>query len=174
MTVPVIANLLRFIALILLQALVIDNFDLGNGWVVPYLYVFFILALPIELPVWAALLLGGTTGLTMDFFSSTPGMHASACLVMAYARGYMLRALAPREGYAANLRPTVNDMGMAWFITYAGVLIVIHHLWLFFVEIFRFDGFFATFSRALVSAAATLMLCLLVQALTTRSTARSR
>jgi rod shape-determining protein MreD len=174
MIVPVIVNLLRFALLVLLQALVIDHIDLGNGWVVPYLYIFFILALPIELPVWAVLLLSAFTGLVMDLFSSTPGMHMSACVVMGFARGYMLRALAPREGYASNTRPTVNDMGMAWFITYAAVLIVIHHLWLFFVEIFRFDSFFATFSRALVSAAATLVLCLLVQALTARSTARSR
>src|SRR5438128_2469682 len=123
MIVPVIANILRFIVLMLLQALVIDHIDLGNGWVVPYLYIFFILALPIELPTWAVLLIGAFTGLVMDLFSSTPGMHMSACVLMAFARSYVLRALAPREGYPSNTRPTVNDMGMAWFITYAAVLI---------------------------------------------------
>lgn len=170
----VIGNILRFVAVVLLQAMVIDHIDVGNGWVVPYLYVMFILALPIEMPPWAVLLLGAFTGLVMDHFTSTPGMHMSACVIMAYARGNALRALAPREGYTAGTRPTVNDMGMAWYMTYASTLIVIHHLWLFFVEVFRFDGFFATLGRALVSAAATLVLCLLVQALTSRTTARVR
>ena len=75
----------------------IDHIDLGNGWVVPFLYIFFILALPVELPVWAVLLLSAFAGLVMDFFSSTPGMHMSACVVMGFGRGYMLRALAPRR-----------------------------------------------------------------------------
>jgi hypothetical protein len=45
-----------------------------------------------------------------------------------------------------------------------------HHLWLFFVEVYRFDDFFSTLLRALMSATATLVLCLLSQALVSRDT----
>ncbi len=174
MIATVIANVLRFMLLVLLQALVIDHIDLMNGWVVPYLYVLFIIMLPVDTPTWAVLLIGFVTGSVMDFFSSTPGMHAGACVMMSYARVFMLRALAPREGYDRSMRPTIPQMGLAWFMTFAGVLVLVHHLWLFFIEVFRFQHFFSTLFRAVLSTAATLVLCLLAQALTTRTVARTR
>jgi rod shape-determining protein MreD len=166
-------HILAFLLLVLLQALVLDHLDLAHGWVVPYLYVLFIISLPFDTPPWATLVLGFVLGITMDFFSSTPGMHASACVIMAYARIWMLRILAPRDGYDHDQRPIVQHMGLTWYMTFAGVLILLHHLWLFFVEVYRFDDFFTTFLRAIMSAAATLVLCLLAQALTSRET-RSR
>jgi hypothetical protein len=92
-----------------------------------------------------------------------------ACTVMMFGRIYMLRLLAPREGYEYGMRPTVPRMGLAWFITYAGTLILLHHLWLFNVEVFRADRFLSTFLRALLSALFTLALAILVQFLTTRA-----
>ncbi|MBL7952573.1 MAG: hypothetical protein JNM62_12735 [Flavobacteriales bacterium] len=166
MIVTVLANLLRFAVLVLLQVLVLDHLDVLNGYMVPYLYVLFLLMLPIEMPAWAQLAAGAATGLVMDMFSSTPGMHMSACVVMMYARLYLLRLLAPREGYEFGVRPTVPRMGIAWYVTYAGLLILLHHLWLFFIELLRFDGFFSTFFRGLLSAVFTFGLCLLAQFLT--------
>ena len=162
----VLAHIIRFIVLILLQVLVLDHLDVLNGFMVPYLYVLFLLLLPIDLPAWAQLALGAITGLAMDFFTSTPGMHMSACVVMMYARLNVLRLLSPREGYEFGTRPTVLRMGFAWYITYAGFLIVLHHLWLFLIELHRFDAFFGTFLRALLSAVFTFGLCLLAQFLT--------
>jgi rod shape-determining protein MreD len=167
------ANFFRFLLLVLLQALVIDHIDLAHGWVVPYIYVLFLLMLPLDTPTWLTLLIGFATGMVMDLFSSTPGMHASACTVMAFARTLVLRALAPREGYDQGQRATVADMGLAWFMTYAGLLVLLHHLWLFYVEVFRFDGFFITLLRVVASVLATLTLCLLAQSLMARA-ARNR
>lgn len=164
----ILNNLARFVVLILLQTLLLDHVDLANGWVVPYLYVLSLLMLPLELPLWAALFLGFGTGLVMDLFSSTPGLHATACTVMMYGRALMLRALAPREGYDQQDRATITRMGLAWFVTYAGVLILIHHLVLFFLEVYRFSGAPVTLARAIGSASATLLLCLLVQLLVSR------
>lgn len=166
MIATVLANILRFLLLVLLQVLVLDHLDVAYGFVVPYLYILFLLMLPIELPAWAQLVTGALTGLVMDLFSSTPGMHMSACVVMMYARLNLLRLLAPREGYEFGMRPTIPRMGLAWFLTYSGLLIMIHHLWLFFIELHRFDSFFGTFFRAVLSAAFTLALCLLAQFLT--------
>jgi rod shape-determining protein MreD len=169
----ILSNLLRFALLVLLQALVLDHLDLAHGWVVPYLYVLFLLMLPLELPDWATLLVGAITGLVMDLFTSTPGMHTSACVVMAYVRIWMLRLLRPRDGYEFGRRATIGDMGIAWWLTFAGVLILVHHLWLFFVEVYRFSDLGRTFLRALISALFTLALCLLAQALLSRA-ARTR
>lgn len=170
----ILSNLVRFITLVLLQALVLDHLDLANGWVVPYLYVLFLLMLPFGLPDWAQLLIGAVTGMVMDLFTSTPGMHASACVIMVYLRIWMLRLLRPRDGYEFSRKPTISDMGLAWWLTFAGVLVLAHHLWLFFVEVYRFDDLGITLMRALLSAILTLALCLLAQALFTRTSARPR
>lgn len=165
-------HILPMALLVLLQALVLDQLDLAHGWVVPYLYVLYIIALPFDTPPWASLVGGFILGMAMDVFSSTPGMHASACTLMAYARLSVLRLLAPRDGYDHSQHPNVRDMGVTWYMAFAGLLILIHHLWLFFVEVFRFTDFFTTFLRALMSAGATLLLCLLAQARTTRRSSR--
>lgn len=167
------SNIARFIILVLLQVLLIDHINLANGWIVPYLYVLFLLMLPLDIPHWEALLVGFATGMVMDLFSSTPGMHTVACTVMVYARALMLRALAPREGFDPSDRATIAHLGLTWFVTYAGVLILLHHLVLFFLEVYRFNGALTTFARALGSASATLLLCLLTQLLVSRQ-ARTR
>lgn len=165
----ILANVLRFALLVLLQALVLDHLDLANGWLVPYLYVLFILMLPFELPDWAQLLIGAFAGLVMDLFTSTPGMHLTACTVMAYVRIWMLRVLRPRDGYEFGRRPTIADMGLAWWTTFAGVLVLAHHLWLFQVEVGRWSGLGTAIARAFFSAIFTMALCLLAQALFTRA-----
>lgn len=165
----VIANVLRFVLLLLVQVLVLDHIDLAHGWLLPYLYVLFLLMLPLELPGWAGLLIGAVTGLVMDLFSSTPGMHMSACLVLMYARIHLLKLIAPREGYEFGMRATIPDMGLTWFVTYAGLLVLAHHLWLFMVELHSFRAFLGTFLRALLSSAFTLLLCALAQFLTSRT-----
>ena len=166
MITTILANIIRFILLILLQVLVLDQLDLANSYVVPYLYVLFLLMLPLELPGWASLLIGAVTGLAMDFFNSTPGMHTSACIVMMYLRISLLKLIAPREGYEHGMRATASRMGLTWFLTYSSLLVLAHHLWLFLIELHSFDLFFGTFLRALLSALTTLVLVLLAQFLT--------
>ncbi|MBV6403857.1 MAG: rod shape-determining protein MreD [Flavobacteriales bacterium] len=173
MIATIVANLLRFVALIALQVIVLDHLDVANGWLVPHLYVLFLLMLPFELPAWALLLAGAATGALMDLLSATPGMHTTACLVMMYVRSPWQRLIAPREGYEFGMRPDLRHMGLSWTLTYAGVLVLVHHLWLFFFELHRFDRAGGTFLRAVGSAAFTLVLVLLGQLLM-RSERRQR
>ncbi|MCW5900219.1 MAG: hypothetical protein KIT10_13210 [Flavobacteriales bacterium] len=161
-------HIIRFVALLLVQVLVLDHLDVANGYAVPYLYILFLLLLPFELPAWAVLLISAATGMSMDLFSDTPGMHMSACVLMGFARIHLLRMIAPREGYEYGMRPTLLRMGVTWWITYAGVLTLIHHLWLFNVELLRWERFGETLLRGLLSAAFTLLLCMLAQFLTAR------
>lgn len=164
----ILANVGRLVALMLVQVLVLDHLDVANGLLVPYLYVLFLLLLPFELPSAALLLIGASTGALMDLFTSTPGMHMSASVLMMFARIRVVGLLAPREGYEYGMTPSLASMGLAWFLTYAGLLILVHHVWLFAVEVYRWDGIPAAFGRAVLSAVFTLGLCLLAQFLTAR------
>lgn len=163
MLIRLVGNVTRFLFLILLQGLVLNEVNLWNGMAIPYLYVLIILMFPFELPRWALLLLGFFTGLSMDMFTNTLGIHASACVLVAYCRYFVLKALAPRDGYEYGMQPKLQDMGFTWFLYYASVLIFVHHAWLFYLEVFSFAGFFSTLLRVLLSSLFTLLLAILSQ-----------
>jgi len=151
-----------FILLILLQGLILNNIEMG-GYINPYLYVLFILILPFETPKWLSLILGFTLGLSIDIFTSTIGMHTSATVFMAFARIYLLNILRPRDGYEFNTTPSLQDMGLNWFAMYSSILIFLHHLFLFYVESFKFSQIFSTLWRVILSTIFTILLVFIVQ-----------
>lgn len=159
----VLGNIGRFVFLILFQGIILNDVNLMDGMAIPYLYVVIILMLPLETPRWLELIIGLVCGLSVDMFTNTLGIHASACVLLTYARPLMLRAIAPRDGYEFGQRPTIQDMGLSWYLKYAGVLILLHHGWLFFIEVYSFKGFFNTLSRVSLSSAFTLILAILSQ-----------
>jgi rod shape-determining protein MreD len=171
-----IANLyrhfVRFILLILVQGLIIQNIDLGT-FVNPFPYVLFLLLLPFDTPPWLVLFLGFVTGLMVDMFYNTAGENAAACTFMAFSRHYILRLLAPRDGYESTLQPGIYSMGWPWFISYAGILILLHHIFLFYLEVFRLSEFFHTFFTVILSGIVTLLLVVVSQFLFNRPKAQS-
>ena len=96
-------------------------------------------------------------------FYDTAGMHAAACVLMAYARPAILKLFSPRDGYEFGTQPTIQYLGIPWFLSYAGILIVLHHFILFYLEIFRLQEFFSTFLRVIVSSIFTLLLVVISQ-----------
>lgn len=155
-------NIWRFIFVILIQVLVFNNIQL-NGYINPYFYVIFILLLPFETPSWAVLVMAFMLGISIDLFVNTPGMHASASVVMAFIRPYVLNVLAPRDNYEVGTFPRLHYYGIAWFFKYTAILVVLHHIFLFYIEIFRFSDFFLTLSRSLISSVFTIVLIILSQ-----------
>lgn len=158
----IIKNTLRFIVLILLQVLIVQNIRLGS-YVILFPYILFILLLPFETPKMTVMALAFLTGLTVDMFYDSAGVHAAVCTLIGFSRHYILKLLAPREGYDVGLKPTIDSMGAVWFITYAGLIIFIHHLFFFYLEIFRFSEFFRTLLRVILSSIGTFSLVYIIQ-----------
>ncbi len=125
--------------------------------------------LPLDIPKWMLLVFSFLLGLSVDVFSNSSGMHAAAATFMAYCRPFVLDIIKPRGGYEFTSEPTINDMGHNWFVAYSGILILLHHLVYFFIEIFRFGELFSIFSRIILSSAFTLILVVIVQLLFTKS-----
>lgn len=171
MTTEIIKYLLRAILLIALQVLIVQNINL-SGYIILLPYVLVVLMLPFETNRLLVLFIAFFVGFTIDYFYDSSGIHASACTIMGFARYYVLKYVSPREGYDVGVKPNVEDMGLAWYLTYAGTLIAIHHFFLFYLEIFRFSEFFRTLFRIIMSTAATLGFIYLIQFLL--STKRER
>lgn len=90
-------NIFRFIVLVLIQVLILNNIEF-SGYINPFLYVLFILLLPFETPAWLLLVSGFALGLTVDLFMNTPGLHAAATVLTAFVRPFVLRILLPVTG----------------------------------------------------------------------------
>jgi rod shape-determining protein MreD len=160
-------NIGNFIFLVLLQVLILNNIEF-SGFINPYLYILFILLLPFETPKWLLLLVSFILGITIDIFSNTLGMHAFASVFIAYMRPYVLGLFAPREGYDTTMKPGLRSFGMDWLIKYSFIMVLIHHTLLFYIEAFKFQLFFPTLLRVILSSIFTVILIILSQLLTQR------
>ena len=154
----------RFIFIILVQLLVVNNIQLRT-FINPYIYLIFILTLPVHWKPWLVVILSFLTGAVMDTFSSTPGLHIAATTFMGYLRGFYLRFAASKEDFEGRIKPVINKKGYVWFMFYAFIMVLAHHTVLFFLEIYGFGEFFRTVFRIICSTLATLLLILLGQLL---------
>lgn len=154
--------LFRFLILMAVQVVVLNNIQF-SGFINPFVYIMFIMMLPVRIPKSLLLVIAFVTGLTVDVFSNTMGMHAAACVFMAYLRPALLRIMAPRDGYETESSPSVRELGFTWFLIYAAASTFIHHFILFYIEVFRFSEFFTTFLRVLLSSLATLLTIMISQ-----------
>jgi len=151
-----------FIVLILLQLLLFNNIQF-SGFINPYVYIMFILLLPVEISPWLLLIISFFTGLTIDFFIGTPGLHASATVLSGFLRPYVLRLISPRDGYDPGATPSMEIYGFRWFLIYTLFIVLIHHFSLFYLEIFRFADFLRTLLRVLLSSVFSVTFILLAE-----------
>jgi hypothetical protein len=161
-TTDVVKNILSFLLLVLVQVLVIQNVNLGS-YIILLPYVMWILLLPFETNKQLVMVSAFGIGVCIDYFYDSSGLHACACTLMGFSRHYILKYVAPRDGYDSGVKPTIEDMGLGWFVRYAGTLIVIHHFALFYLEIFRFSEFFLTLFRVILSSAGTFGFIYIIQ-----------
>ena len=153
---------LIFILLILLQLLLFNNIQF-SGYINPYVYIMIILILPSAIPSWLLLPISFFTGLIIDLFMGSPGMHTSATVMAGFCRPYVLNLISPRDGYESGSDLSMSAYGFRWYLTYAVIIVVIHHTVLFYLEVFSFSGFFRTLLRVILSSVFTLAFILLVE-----------
>ena len=160
MTYLSLKNISRFIFLVLFQVWVLNNVRF-NGYINPYLYIYFVLLLPFSTPKWLLLVSSFLLGLSVDLFMNTAGLNAAATVMMAFARPFVITTISSGTEYEVGERPSMKNQDMTWFVYYCVILILIHHFTLFFLEIFRIKEFFATFFRVILSSAFTFLLVMI-------------
>jgi hypothetical protein len=99
-----------------------------------FIYVGAILFLPVEINLTALLVISFFTGVTIDSFDNTLGLHASATLLIAYLRPIVIRYQLGQKLTEGRLQLSIRELGLPAFLSYAVLLISIHHIVLFLVE----------------------------------------
>jgi rod shape-determining protein MreD len=159
-------NLLKysiiFIVAVLLQVLVLNHILIFK-MISPFFYLIFLLLLPYDTPRAMLIFLGFLLGLAIDAFTNTLGVHTAVCVLIGFIRPGILNKISTRETRESVSAPRISTMSLNWFIGYVSIFVAIHHLLLFMLEAFTFQGFFFTLARAILSGVLSVSLIVISQ-----------
>ncbi len=163
-------NSLRFALFILLQVFLLDKIPPINEFIVPILYFLFILWLPFNISKTQLLLLGFLFGFVLDIFTKSPGLHASACTLIAYIRPFIIHLLMPKETYETNyIEPSIISMGFLPYMIYVFTLTIMHHFYLILLEWISFGDFVFFIGKLIASTGISMLLILITEMLSPRN-----
>ncbi|MEZ0485567.1 hypothetical protein [Fibrella aquatica] len=151
-----------FLLYIILQILFVRNlvlFDYGFCFV----YVACILLMPNEISQTWLLLLAFATGVIIDTFYNTLGIHAAATVLMTYVRPLIIRVQMSQRIQESRVIFTLQELGFGEFFKYVFVLVLIHHAALFLIEAGSLSLIVPTLLRTLASALFTTVSIILIQ-----------
>jgi len=159
-----IQQLLSFVLYVLVQVTLLKNLVVFDA-AFCFVYIGFILFLPLETGRIVLLLIGFLTGFIVDLFYDSIGIHAASGVLIAFLRPIWINILTPQGGYEAGASPYLRETSTTWYISYSLLIIFIHHFAIFFIEAGGFSLFLFTLVKVLSSVTFTFLVLLLVQLL---------
>lgn len=124
-------QILYWLIYVAVQVLVLNGIDYLQ-MATPFLYVLFLINLPTDVNRITLLLIAFATGLVIDAFSSTAGIHSFACVLIAYFKPTFCKAFGPSDSSA--IKPSFRSFGRTHYLQFAFVMVAIHHLVFYFME----------------------------------------
>lgn len=131
MRINIREQVLNFLCLLLVQLPLIYKITLLDS-AFAFFYVGFLVLLPVSITRIYLLLIGFFSGLLVDVFTNTPGMHAYAAVLIMYVRNFWLGIIRDDVADLSNLN--VGTLKVSGFLTFVFPLVFTHHLMIFFIE----------------------------------------
>lgn len=144
--------------LLIAQIFIFNNLNVF-GYINPLPYVLFLLVFPFTANLSLFILIAFLTGLTMDMFGNSGGIHAAACLVLAYVRPLVLRAT-----YGVSYEYNSVKLSKGSFyerIVFISILVLVHHLVFFSLEVFNVSSILYILKKTLLTSVGTIIFCVL-------------
>lgn len=159
-------NIIRLAIFILVQVYVLNKIPHLHKFVTPYLYFLYILWLPFSISRLGLLFVGFITGLILDYFMMTPGLHAAACVLIAYVRPFVINILTPKDSSEFNYRePSPRAMQWTPYMVYVLILTVLHHGYMVFLEWLDVGNFLDFIIKIFATTGISLLLIFIVELL---------
>lgn len=159
MNSALLANIARFILLLAAQVLIFNRIDLF-GFINPFPYVLFIILYPVNGNKSGLLAASFLLGLLMDMFWNSGGVHAAACLVLAYYRPAIFRFSFGLSYEYQTVK--LNDVLTPERFSFILISVVIHHFVLFVLEVFKISFLWDILARTLLSTVFTIITCIII------------
>ena len=154
--------LITLLLLLPFQVVVLGHLALFNiGFC--FVYLLFLLLLPIETSPVKSLFGALLPGLVVDICAGTPGIHAASCVLLMFLRPFWLNSITPRNDFSVNTLLCIANYGLSWFLLYAGPLVLIHSLAFFFLEATGSGLFWTTIAKIMLTSFLTLVFMVSLQ-----------
>jgi rod shape-determining protein MreD len=141
------------------QIIIFNNIDLF-GYINPFPYILFIILFPVNGNKQLLIVTSFILGITMDLFCNSGGVHAAACLILAYARPYIFKFAFGLSYEYQTIK--INDVLTPERFTFLLVSVVIHHFTLFILEVFQLSSLWDILLRTIVGTLFTLLICIIL------------
>ncbi|MCK8492025.1 hypothetical protein M0L20_09210 [Spirosoma sp. RP8] len=158
----ILSAVFLFLLYLVLQILLVRNLVLFD-YAFCFVYIACVLLLPNETSLTWLLLIGFVTGIIVDTFYNTLGMHAAATVLMAYCRPLIVRSQIDVPGLEHRIEFSLKELGAGAFFRYVFILALIHHTALFFIEASSLSLLIPTMIRVIASTLFTTVSIVLIQ-----------
>jgi rod shape-determining protein MreD len=156
--------ILHFIFIILIQALVLNNIYLFN-LIHPYIYILFLLILPVNINRLVLLLISFGIGFILDIFSNIPGLHTSTMVFIGFLRPFVIKFIISEDVSEQNIEPHITTLGFRRYLIFALIMVFIHHSFIFFVQVLSIKEYIFTFYKIIINVFSTILIILIYEIL---------
>ncbi len=168
MSKTVIQFALMFVVLVVAQAVIFNRIALFSV-ALAFVFIYFIVRLPISLSSSKVIALSFLIGVAVDIFSDTLGMHALACTCVGALRRVVIRLYVPREDDVIRAIPSLRSLGLAVYAKYVATVSLLYCILVFSVEAMSFFHPALYAGRILASAALTAVMIIALDSFSARS-----
>jgi len=130
------ANFFRFVILLLLQVFVF-NYVQWFGFLTPFVFLLFLILLPLETPKTAQYIMAFVTGFIVDAFLRTYGIQSFACVLMVFFRPYIILILNGFKSLESGVNPLPGVKDFNWILVYTLLLVFVHQITVTTLETFQ-------------------------------------
>lgn len=159
MNSTLLVNIFRFVLLLAVQIIIFNNMNF-LGYISPFPYLLFIILYPVNGNKSGLLVASFFLGLIMDMFSNSGGIHATACLVLAYFRPFIFKFSFGLSYEYQTVK--LNDVLTPERFSFILLSVVVHHFTLFLLEAFQLSFFLDMLLRSLLSSVFTILICIII------------
>jgi len=129
-------NISRFIILTLLQVFVF-NYVQWFGFLNPFVYLLFLILLPLEISRTGQYIVAFITGFIIDAFLKTYGIQAFACVLLVFVRPYIILILNGFKPLETGVKPVPGVKDFTWILVYTFLLVFVHQITVTTLEIMQ-------------------------------------
>ena len=159
MNSALLENSARFILLLAAQVLIFNRIDLF-GYINPFPYILFIILYPVNGNKSGLLLASFFLGILMDMFCNSGGVHAAACIVLAYFRPSIFKFSCGLSYEYQTVK--LNDILTPERFSFILIAVVIHHSVLFILEVFKISLLIDILLRTVLSTLFTIITSIII------------
>lgn len=159
MNSTLLVNIFRFVLLLAVQILVFNNMNFW-GYISAFPYILFIILYPVNGNKSGLLVASFFLGLIMDMFCNSGGVHATACVLLAYFRPFFFKFSFGLSYEYQTVK--LNDVLTPERFTFILLSVITHNFILFILESFQVSFILDVLLRTLLSTVFTMISCIIL------------